>query len=124
MKRSPKLTRAQLPFLPIGNQLMLKGIEISEKTAGGIILPDKMRHPVNQGIIVAKGETVPDQNYNDAFALGNVVVYPLYSDSSIDVEEPDPKHAGRHISVRYTIVPFEQVICSDFGYFANLQNEK
>jgi co-chaperonin GroES (HSP10) len=101
---------------------MLRGIETKAETKGGIIIPERMRHPVNQGIIVAKGNDV--SKTDRAFDLGNVVVHTMYSDSAIEVEEDDPAHVGRSINVRYTIVAFDQVICSDYGYFASLQETK
>lgn len=121
------MKKFDFPFKPIGNQLMLEEIETAEESEGGIVLPASVRKPVNQGRIVARGEDVPIDPSPDmsregnAFDLGNIVVFPLYSDSAIETRVPDPKHADRTIAKRFTIVDYTQVICSDFGFFASLQ---
>lgn len=103
------MTPTRLPFQPLANQLLLEPIKTPEKI-GNIFLPEKVRHPVNQGTIVAQGETVP--NCGLEFKIGNIVVFPLYADSVIEMDRTS-----------YMVVDYTQVLLSDFGYFSNIAKD-
>jgi chaperonin GroES len=100
--------KEQLPFRPLANQLLLKEIETSETSKGGIYLPETLRKPINQGEIVDMGEDVPygGELKDCQFAIGNHVVFPLHAETRFQMDRKT-----------YMIVPYDAVILSDYGYF-------
>lgn len=109
--KQPASTR--LPFQPVGNQLLLEEIQTSDQSEGGIWLPEKARKPVNQGRIVAMGIDVTRLYAKAGFSLGQIVVFPLYADSQIEMNRK-----------KYMIVPCDSIILNDFGYFQDARNSE
>lgn len=107
------MSKEQYPFLPIGTQLLLKELDAKEiTTEGGVIIPEQIRRPINQGEIVAKGFDVPIASATpeltevQAFDIGNIVVFPMHSDTRFQMNKKT-----------YIIVDYTQVILSDYGFF-------
>jgi chaperonin GroES len=53
---------AKLKFRPLHDRVVVKRIEVEEKTAGGIIIPDTAKEKPMQGEIVAVGPGGRDEN--------------------------------------------------------------
>ncbi|MDR0624919.1 MAG: co-chaperone GroES [Holosporales bacterium] len=51
-----------MSFRPLHDRVLVKRIESSEKTPGGIIIPDTAKEKPVEGEVVAVGPGVPDEN--------------------------------------------------------------
>ena len=50
------MAKAKKKLIPLGDRLLVERIEVEEKTAGGIVLPDTAKEKPIQGKVVAVGE--------------------------------------------------------------------
>lgn len=74
---------------PIGDRYIVKVIEKEEKTAGGIVLPDKAKEKPQEGEIVAAGtgRTLDDgTKLQMELKTGDKVVFSKYAGSEIKVD--------------------------------------
>ena len=77
---------------PLYDRIVIRRIEKEEKTAGGIIIPDKAAEKPNQGIVTAVGSGAPLDNGETrplAVAVGDRVLFGKYAatEQTIDGEE-------------------------------------
>lgn len=84
---------------PIGERIVVKHIEVENKTASGIILPDSAKkEPKYAEVIAISDEIKEDDEKKDLVEEGDYVIYSSYAGT--DVESDD---------VKYTIVELEDV---------------
>jgi chaperonin GroES len=73
---------------PLGDRLIVKGLEAEETTSGGIVLPDSAKEKPQQGKVLAigpgklldSGKTVPME-----VKVGNVIYYARYGGTEVKV---------------------------------------
>lgn len=70
---------AKAKLSPFHNNLLLKEIEASDKTTGGLIIPEAHRAKLNQGEVMDKGP-----NASDAIEIGMIVFFPLHTESRME----------------------------------------
>lgn len=107
----------QLPFIPCRTNLLLEAIQESDKV-GSIYLPDSVRKPINQGVIVAMGGEVVERrddetDFADGLKEGDIVVFPLHVEHRMEVDRR-----------KFIIISEQDVLLTDRGHFASLQKEK
>ena len=73
---------------PLGDRLIVKGLEAEETTSGGIVLPDSAKEKPQQGKVLAigpgklldSGKTVPME-----VKVGDVIYYARYGGTEVKV---------------------------------------
>lgn len=66
---------------PLGARVLIKRLEQSSQTAGGLILPEVAKDKLNRGRIVAVGEDVADPKE------GETVIFGEYSGNKVELAE-------------------------------------
>ena len=66
---------------PINAYVLVKPLEVEEKTSGGIVLPDSAKGRQNTGEIVAMAEDALDE-----VALGDRVIYSEMAGTEVDID--------------------------------------
>ncbi len=77
---------------PLGDRIVVKPLEASEKTKGGIVLPDTSKEKPQEGKIVAvgKGKVLESgQVQAPEVKVGDRVLYGKYSGTEITTSEGD-----------------------------------
>jgi chaperonin GroES len=77
-----------LNLKPLDDRLVVEPQDATEKTAGGILLPDSAKQKPQQGTVVAVGPgRLMDNGTRAAMAVkvGDVVLYGKYSGSDVEV---------------------------------------
>lgn len=77
---------------PLADRVVIEHVEQSEKTAGGVFLPDTAKEKPQEGVVRAvgtgrvtdKGDTIPM-----SVKVGDRVIYSKYSGSEVKVEGKD-----------------------------------
>ena len=81
-----------MKFRPLHDRVVVRRISESEKTAGGIIIPDSAQEKPQEGEIVAVGEGSRDDD-GDRIPLdvkaGDKVLFGKYSGTEVKVEGED-----------------------------------
>ncbi|ABR54135.1 chaperonin Cpn10 [Methanococcus vannielii SB] len=80
---------------PYGERILVKPIEIEEKTAGGIIIPNSSKEKSNIGTIVA----VSDSEKVKDFKIGQKIVFSKYSGTEFNEDNQ-----------KYIIIKIEDVL--------------
>lgn len=74
---------------PLGDRLVVKNVEQSEKSAGGVFLPDTAKEKPQEGIIVAIGSGRTLDNGTKLpieVKVGDRVIYSKYSGSEVKID--------------------------------------
>ncbi len=77
---------------PLGDRVLVKPLEAEEKSAGGIILPEKAQEKPREGEVIAVGPgKVNDQGDRKVMTVkvGDTVVYSEYGGTEISHEGTD-----------------------------------
>ena len=77
---------------PLGDKVVLKGIERVEKTKGGIVLPDTAKEKSTEGEIIAVGEgRLLDNGTKVAptVKVGDRVIYSHYAGSPVKLDDQE-----------------------------------
>ncbi len=77
---------------PLGDRVLVKPLSAEEKTAGGIILPEKAQEKPREGEVVAVGPgKLLDSGERKALSVkpGDVVVYSEYGGTEVSHEGED-----------------------------------
>jgi chaperonin GroES len=79
----------EMKFRPLHDRVLLRRIEVSEKTAGGIIIPDTVKEKPMEGEIVAVGTGGRDES-GKVFALdvsaGDRVLFSKWSGTEVSID--------------------------------------
>ena len=67
---------------PMNGRVVVRPVESSEQTKGGIVIPDTAREKPREGEIVAVAEDATEE-----VAVGNRVVYKEYGGTEVNVED-------------------------------------
>ena len=68
---------------PLDDRVLVRPVELEEKTASGIILPDTAKEKPQQGIVVAVGT---DEELQKVLSEGDEVLYTKYGGSEIKLD--------------------------------------
>ncbi len=68
---------------PLDDRVLVRPVELEEKTASGIILPDTAKEKPQQGIVVAVGT---DEELAKVLSAGDEVLYTKYGGSEIKLD--------------------------------------
>ena len=81
-----------MKFRPLHDRVVIRRIEESEKTAGGIIIPDTAKEKPSQGEVLAVGPGARNEN-GDLVALdvkaGDTVLFGKWSGTEVRVDGQD-----------------------------------
>ncbi len=80
---------------PIGERIVVKMVEVEEKTASGIVLPSSAQEKPQIAEVVAVSDEVKDSNIK----VGSKVIYSKYSGTEVKLEKDE-----------YIIVKIEDVL--------------
>jgi len=81
-----------MSVVPLNDKVVVKRLEASEKTAGGIVLPDTAKEKPKQGKVVSVGEGKRLENGQRApFQVkeGDRVLFTSYAGNEVNVEGTD-----------------------------------
>ena len=68
---------------PLDDRVLVRPVELEEKTASGIILPDIAKEKPQQGIVVAVGT---DEELVKVLSAGDEVLYTKYGGSEVKLD--------------------------------------
>jgi chaperonin GroES len=81
-----------MKFRPLHDRVVIRRIEESEKTAGGIIIPDTAKEKPSQGEVLAVGPGARNEN-GDLVALdvkaGDTVLFGKWSGTEVRIDGQD-----------------------------------
>jgi len=83
-----KKQETQVNLKPLDDRLVVQPSDATEKTAGGILLPDSAKQKPQQGTVIAVGPgRLMDNGTRAPLAvkIGDVVLYGKYSGSDVEV---------------------------------------
>ena len=78
-----------LNLKPLGNRVVIEPVEQEEITAGGIVLPETAKEKPQQGVILAIGPGMRDEEGDRIamdVAVGDKVLYAKYSGTEIKLD--------------------------------------
>ena len=67
-----------LPYLPIGEVILVYRIPSETHTAGGLEIPEEYRSPVSSGILLAAGLAALDVMKDSLIEIGDIVYFGRY----------------------------------------------
>ena len=76
-----------MKFKPLHDRVLIEVLDSSEKTAGGIIIPDTAQEKPQEGVIVAVGKGKKDEPMT--VKNGDKVLYGKYSGTEIKFDGKD-----------------------------------
>jgi len=69
---------------PINGRILVKPIEVEEKTSGGIYLPDTAKEKLHQGEVIAVAEDATQE-----VAVGDRIIYKEFSGTEVKFDEEE-----------------------------------
>ena len=75
---------------PLYNKVLLKRIEATDTTKGGIIIPDTAKEKPQEALVVAVGKGIPNENGKVlplTVKKGDRVLFSKYGGTDIDLED-------------------------------------
>ncbi len=81
-----------MKVVPLGDKLVVKPVESTERTAGGIVLPDAARDKPQQGRVlsVGDGKLLPDgTRAPHEVSEGDRVVFSSYSGTEVSIDDQE-----------------------------------
>lgn len=75
---------------PLGDKIIIKKLEVQEKTKSGIVLPQSAKEqPVMAEVIAISDEITNDEKRKDQVKLGDKVIFTKYAGTEIKVDEEE-----------------------------------
>ncbi|WIV11959.1 co-chaperone GroES [Proteiniborus sp. MB09-C3] len=85
---------------PLGDRVVIKKVEVEEKTKSGIVLPSSAKEQPQIAEVVAVGAGITeDEKKKDEIKVGDKVIFSKYSGTEIKVDD-----------VEYTIVKLADIL--------------
>ena len=84
---------------PLGERIVVKMIEVEEKTVSGIVLPSSAKEKPQVAEVVAVSDSLKDSDKNINVKVGDKVIYSKYSGTDVKLENEE-----------YIIVKVEDVL--------------
>lgn len=75
---------------PLGERIIIKKVEVQEKTKSGIVLPQSAKEqPLMAEIIAISDEIINDEERKDQVKVGDKVIFSKYAGTEIKVEDEE-----------------------------------
>ena len=75
---------------PLGDRVVIKKVEVEEKTKSGIVLPSSAKEQPQMAEVVAIGsEILNDEKKKDQIKVGDKVIFSKYSGTEVKVDEEE-----------------------------------
>ncbi|MDY0235013.1 MAG: co-chaperone GroES [Gudongella sp.] len=75
---------------PLGDRIIIKKLEVEEKTKSGIVLPQSAKEqPLMAEIIAISDEITNDEKRKDQVKVGDKVIFTKYAGTEIKVDEEE-----------------------------------
>ena len=72
---------------PLGERLVIKKVEVEEKTESGIVLPSTAKEAPSMAIVVAIGDEITnDENKKNEVKVGDKVIFSKYAGTEVKVD--------------------------------------
>ncbi len=72
---------------PLGDKVVIKKIELEEKTVSGIVLPSSAKEETNIAEVIAIGkEILDDDKTKDEIKVGDKVLFSKYAGTEVELE--------------------------------------
>lgn len=72
---------------PLGDKVVIKKIELEEKTVSGIVLPSSAKEETNIAEVIAIGrEILDDDKTKDEIKVGDNVLFSKYAGTEVELE--------------------------------------
>ena len=85
---------------PLGDRVVIKMIEVEEKTKSGIVLPSSAKEEPQMAEIVAVGPDITnDEKKSEQVKIGDKVIFSKYSGTEVKLDD-----------VEYTIIKLNDVL--------------
>jgi chaperonin GroES len=72
-----------MKLVPLGDRVVVKTVEMEEKTSGGIIIPDTAKEKPVMGKVVAVGN---DDEVKENLKAGDKVIYAKYGGTEVELD--------------------------------------
>lgn len=73
---------------PLGEKVVIKRIELEEKTASGIVLPSSAKEETNIAEVIAIGrEILEGEDTKDELKVGDKVLFSKYAGTEVELEK-------------------------------------
>lgn len=84
---------------PIGERIVVKMVEVEEKTSSGIVLPSSAKEKPQVAEVVAVSTAIENKENNVKINVGDKVIYSKYSGTEVKLDDEE-----------YIIVKLEDVL--------------
>lgn len=87
-----KKTKSKVKIEPMGDKVVVERVELSDKTAGGIFLPDSSQEKPNRGTIVAvgPGKLLDDGSRGELqVKVGDEILFTSYAPETIELGDDE-----------------------------------
>ncbi|MDO5725274.1 MAG: co-chaperone GroES [Tissierellia bacterium] len=85
---------------PLGDKLVIKKVEIEEKTESGIVLPSSAKEqPIFAEVLAIGNDILNDEKKKDVIKVGDKVVFSKYGGTEIEIEKE-----------KYTIIKLSDIL--------------
>jgi chaperonin GroES len=75
---------------PLGERIIIKKVEVQEKTKSGIVLPQSAKEqPLMAEIIAISDEIINDEERKDQVKVGDKVIFSKYAGTEIKVDDEE-----------------------------------
>ena len=72
---------------PLGDRVVIKQVEVEEKTASGLVLPSSAKEqPQIAEVIAISPEILADEKKKDLIKVGDKVVYAKFSGTEVEID--------------------------------------
>lgn len=72
---------------PLGDRLVIKMLEVEEKTKSGIVLPDSAKEEPNIAEVLAVGSGITeDEKLKDEIKVGDHIMFSKYSGNEVELD--------------------------------------
>ncbi len=76
-----------MKLVPIGDRVVIKKIDMEEKTKGGIVLPSSAKEQPSMAEVLAIGaDILNDDKKKDVLAVGDRVIFSKYAGTEVNVD--------------------------------------
>lgn len=75
---------------PLGDRVIIKKVEVQEKTKSGIVLPQSAKEqPLMAEVIAISDEITNDEKRKDVVKVGDKVIFTKYAGTEIKIDEEE-----------------------------------
>lgn len=90
----------EIPYLPMGKNVLIFRIPEEERTAGGLYIPDSGKEPQSRGVVLAAGLQARDIMADALIEIGDVVWFGKYAGWDSEVSREAASKATKILQVK------------------------